>query len=100
MGERRIKTLLKISQFSSKDVREALIDFQQEYYVFSFELFKLILAAMWSLEWEEIGGAIQVFIAAKQIRDKPWQSENEAMAVRTKRNEFKRDVINVFYVTC
>ena len=58
MGERRIKTLLKVSQFSSKDVREALIDIKQEYYVFSFELFKLILAAMWSLEWEEIGVAI------------------------------------------
>ena len=58
MGERRNKTLLKVSQFSSKDVREGLIDFQQEYYVFSFELFKLILAVMWSMEWEEIGGAI------------------------------------------
>ena len=84
MGERRNKTLLKVSQFSSKDVREGLIDFQQEYYVFSFELFKLILAALWSMEWEEIGGAIQVFITAKQIRDKPWQSETKAVAVRTK----------------
>ena len=84
MGERRNKTLLKVSQFSSKDVREGLIDFQQEYYVFSFELFKLSLAALWSMEWEEIGGAIQVFITAKQIRDKPWQSETKAVAVRTK----------------
>lgn len=43
-----------------------------------------------------------MFIAAKQIRDKPWYSETKAMAVRKQkeRNELKRDVRNVFYVTC
>ena len=40
MGKGGNKALLKVSQLSSKDVREALIDFQQEYCVFSFEFFK------------------------------------------------------------
>lgn len=33
MGGEEDKTLLKVSQLSSKDVREALIDFQQGNYV-------------------------------------------------------------------
>lgn len=32
--------MLKISQLSSEDVKEALVDFQQGNYVFSIELFK------------------------------------------------------------